>query len=101
LEKYAVWLLPSVHQERRNLPGVVRQRIKCLIDELADNPRPDNSSELRSPIETTWEARRIRLDCWRILYVIDDTFKEIAVLAIRKRPPYNYNDLINLLKEVE
>ena len=43
---YRVWLLASVHNQRRNLPSVVRQRIKKIIDALAENPRPYNSIEL-------------------------------------------------------
>ncbi|MBP0020553.1 MAG: plasmid stabilization system [Cyanobacteria bacterium SBLK] len=93
--------MPLVHQERRKLPGVVRQRIKKLIGELAIEPRPHNSIQMRSPLETGWEVRRIRMDSWRILYVVDESFKEVGVIAIRKRPPYNYEDLMDLLKELE
>lgn len=101
MAEYSVWLLPSVHQERRKLPGVVRQRTKKLIDELAVEPRPHNSIQMRSPLETGWEVWRIRIDSWRILYVIDDSFQEVGVIAIRKRPPYDYEDLIDLLKELD
>ncbi len=98
---YRVWLSPSVHNERRKLPGVVRQRIKKIIDALAEDPRPYNSVEMQSPIETAWEPRRIRVDSWRIIYVVDDAFAEVAILAIRERPPYDYEDFVDLLTEVE
>ncbi|NEO55603.1 MAG: type II toxin-antitoxin system RelE/ParE family toxin [Okeania sp. SIO3B5] len=99
---YRVWLLASVHDCRRNLPGVVRQRIKKIIDALSENPRPDNSIKLDFPTDTdSWEPRRIRVDSWRIVYAVDDTFEQVAVLAIRKRPPYDYDDLIELLAELE
>ncbi len=98
---YRVWLLPTAHNEGRKLPGVVRQRIKKIIDGLAENPRPYNSIEMESPIETSWEPRRIRIDSWRIIYVVDDAFEEVGVLAIRQRPPYDYEDLTDLLNDLE
>ena len=94
-------MLPSAHQERKNLPGVVRQRIKQAINELAEEPRPPNSIKVRSPVETTWEPRRMRIDTWRIIYAVDEDWQEIVILAIRKRPPYDYADLTDLLKELE
>ncbi len=66
---YRIWLLASVHDRRPNLPGFVRQRIKKIIDALAENPRPDNSIELNFPTDIDyWEPRRIRADSWRIVY---------------------------------
>ena len=82
--------------------GVVRQRIKKIIDALAENPRPNNSIELNFPTEIDyWEPRRIRVDSWRIVYAVDDTFKQVAVLVIRERPPYDYDDLTELLAQLE
>lgn len=92
---YRVWLLASVHNQRRNLPGVVRQRIKKIIDALAENPRPYNSIELNFPVDIDyWEPRRI-------VYAVDDAFEQVAVLAIRERPPYDYQDLTKLLTQLE
>ena len=101
MTEYAVWLLPVAHQEKCKLPGSIRQRIKRAIDELALEPRPYNSISMRSPLELGWELRRIRIDSWKIIYLVDDSFKEIGVLAIRKRPPYHYEDLTDLLEELE
>jgi hypothetical protein len=39
----------------------------------------------------------VRLDRWRILYVIDDVWLEIAVVAVRQRPPCEYQHLVGLL----
>ena len=46
------------------------------------------------------EARRLRIDSWRVLYAIDEEWEIITVLAVRKRPPYNYDDLRDLLGRV-
>jgi mRNA-degrading endonuclease RelE of RelBE toxin-antitoxin system len=46
------------------------------------------------------ELRRIRIDRWRVVYVIESDLSLVTVLAVRKRPPYQYEDLEELLKEV-
>ena len=97
---------PAVHSARKKLPGQVRQRIKRTIDDLGQTPHPARSKELRLPDEagsfvtTEWEIRRIRLDDWRIVYAVSETWEEIAVLTIQKRPPYDYEDLELLLSEL-
>jgi len=52
---------------------------------------------MRSPIVLDVEVRRLRLEYWRIIYVVDDQVAQVGELAIRKRPPYNYDDLPDLL----
>ena len=69
---YKVWLSPTVHAERKRLPGNVRQRIIRMLDELANTPRPSRSIRIEPPMTTHWEVRRIQLDDWRIVYAIDE-----------------------------
>lgn len=38
---------------------------------------------------------------WRVIYAIDEEFQQVAVLAIRKRPPYDYEDISDLLANLE
>ena len=45
------------------------------------------------------EVRRLRLDNWRIVYVISEHEKAVDVIAVRKRPPYDYGDPGELLGE--
>jgi mRNA interferase RelE/StbE len=91
---------------RTRLPGDVRQRIRRAIDDLAQEARPPTSKGLALPegldarIRTEWEARRIKLDDWRIVYAINETWREIAVLSVRQRPPYDYEDLDDMLAEL-
>jgi len=40
------------------------------------------------------------LDRWRIIYVIDEVDLRVHVLAVRKRPPYDYGDLEQLLQSM-
>ena len=46
----------------------------------------------------TMEVRRYRIGHWRIVYVVHEDAP--LILAIRKRPPYNYEDLRVLLRNV-
>lgn len=104
--RYKVWVRPAVHSARKRLPGHVRQRIKRTIDDLSQTPRPAKSRVLRlsaevdSSIKSEWEVRRIRLEDWRVVYAINETWQEIAVLTVQRRPPYDYEDLEILLSEL-
>lgn len=104
---YRVWLRPSVHRDRRQLPGHVRQRIRRLLDDLRQEPRPSESQVLevsettRREILDRWEPRRARLDEWRVVYAINEADREVGVLLVARRPPYRYEDLEELLKELE
>jgi mRNA-degrading endonuclease RelE of RelBE toxin-antitoxin system len=93
---YRLKLERVVRQQLRRTPGNYRQRIAQTIDSLAWEPRPHNSKKLDVPYDV--EARRIRLDNWRIVYVVDENVGHVTVLAIRKRPPYDYSDLLELLQ---
>jgi mRNA interferase RelE/StbE len=105
-QQYSIWMLPEVHESRSQLPGNVRQRIKQAIDGLGIDPHPsqskllDLSSLINLKISPEWEVRRVRLDEWRIVYAVNETWKEIAILAIEKRPPYDYEDLELLLSKL-
>ena len=101
MSRYTVYVLPEEFRRIKRLPGHVRQRIKNAIDELADDPRPTQSkkldvSDLGIPGA---EVRRLRLDNWRIVYVVSDDELAVDVVAVRKRPPYDYGDLTELLGE--
>ena len=82
----------------------MRQRIKRAIDELACDPRPAQSQ----PLDTTdlevpqnVEIRRLRLQPWRIIYGVNDTEGWVWILAVRQRPPYDYNDLDELITSLK
>jgi len=101
--KYKVYILPEAWEELKRLPGNMRQRVKRVIDGLENNPRPPKSIKLdtsRLP-EIEAELRRLRIERWRIVYAITEAERYVDVLAIRKRPPYDYGDLERLLEELE
>ena len=99
-ESYTLLIQARAYPEIRRLPGHIRRQAQQAIEHLKTDPRPSNSRDLKQDI-TSYEARRLRLGQWRILYVIDEIWKEIAVVAIRQRPPYQYEDLEQLLSELD
>ena len=100
LSQYKIWMHPDVHVARKKLPGKVRQRIKRAIDDLAHDPHPPNSIPLRLPKSVAlndWEVKRIRLDEWRIVYAVSEAWSELGILTVQKRPPYDYEDIADLI----
>lgn len=103
MSHYEVWVLPRVWKEMKNLPGNMRQRVKKAVDSLSENSKPANSKILDIPdylIDFKIELYRVRIESWRIVYAISEADNAIDVLGVRKRPPYDYEDLDKLLKEV-
>jgi mRNA interferase RelE/StbE len=93
-----VYITPAAWKEIKGLPGQVRQRVRKAVGALAENPRPAKSKALDVP-GVPAEVRRLRLDRWRLVYAITEASEAVDVLAVRKRPPYDYGDLESLLKD--
>jgi mRNA interferase RelE/StbE len=98
---YRVWIKDEAKEEIKQLPGHMRQRVRGAIRDLSLEPRPHESQPMKSPIATELELRRLRLDRWRVIYVVDEHAQEVGVLAVRKRSPYDYSDLPSLLAGIE
>jgi mRNA interferase RelE/StbE len=104
MASYRVEITVRARVEVRRLPGNVRQRVLRQLRALEQEPRPGVSQtldalKLGTTLEAGTELRRIRLESWRIVYVIEESAHAVTVLAIRKRPPYQYDDLGDLLSE--
>ena len=99
MSRYTVYITPSAIREIKELPGYMRQRVKRAVDDLANNPRPSDSQALNL-LGLSYDVWRYRLEKWRIVYAITEADKVIDVLAVRKRPPYDYGDLERLLADV-
>ncbi len=93
---YSVWIDPPELAQVRMLPGNVRQRMRRAIDELGTAPRPAESRVLRIA-RAPAEIRRLRIDAWRLVDAVSDAEKWVWVLGVRRRPPYDYGDLPELL----
>ena len=96
---YQVFITPRALKEAKELPGHMRQRIRRAIQDLANDPCPANSKEL-DVRGLAQEVRRLRLDQWRVVYAITERDAIVDVLAVRRRPPYDYGDLNALLGEL-
>ena len=103
MTSYELLIEPEVHQARKALPGYVRQRVRRAIDVLADQPRPPESQDLDTTglgVPPGVEVRRLRLAWWRIIYAVHDQEGWVWVLAIHRRPPYDYEDLGELVRRL-
>lgn len=97
---YQIYVTPAAWAEMLSLPGHMKQRVKQAVDGLVNNSQPRQSKQLASIKKTNriTSLYRLRIDQWRIIYAIDSESELIQVLAIRKRPPYDYRDLEDLLQ---
>jgi mRNA-degrading endonuclease RelE of RelBE toxin-antitoxin system len=91
-----VMLSRTAWDDLKRLPGNVRRQVIKAIDGLEQNARPTESKEL-ALVDDQREVRRLRLGHWRIIYLIVD--EQPLILALRRRPPYDYSDLRSLLAE--
>ena len=104
---YRVYRGPLAREQGKDLPGNVRQRIKHAIDGLSTEPRPSQSRELdlsrireAERLPEGIEVRRLRLDRWRVIYAVDEDWNAVFVLAVYRRPPYDYGDLDQLISDL-
>lgn len=95
-----VYLSPAVLKEIDQLPGHVRQRVRRAILDLRSTPFPPTSKRLAVELTDNRESWRLRIERWRIVYVIDSNREQILVVAVRQRPPYQYEDLDMLLSDI-
>jgi mRNA interferase RelE/StbE len=86
-------------REIKDLPGYIRQRVRQVIGKFADHPNPPRSKRLEFAAPES-QLYRYRLENWRIVYSITESEKVVDILAIRKRPPYDYGDLQKLLDDL-
>ena len=98
MNSYRVFVTPAAVKEIKALPGNIRQRVRQAISELTTQPRPHNSKVLEQDL-TPLEARRQRIENWRIIYTMSEAEATVDVLGVRKRPPYDYADLKRLLDQ--
>jgi len=99
VKRYKVYVTSEALREIKGLPGNVRQRVKRAIDAFAENPHPSASKALKIP-DGNYDLWRLRLDKWRIVYAITEADHVVDVLAVRKRPPYDYGDLEKMLADI-
>jgi len=81
VEKYKVTIKPSAVKEIEAIPRKKdRQQIIKRIGQLADNPRPPDSTKLSG-----YDRYRIRQGSYRIVYGIEDSELIVYVVKVGHR----------------
>lgn len=76
--------------EIRELPGHVRQRVRRVVETLADNPTPPGAKELRGRPG----RYRIPLLRWRVIYRVEHDTRTVLVLTVRRKTsPQTYEGI--------
>ena len=101
MSPFKVYIQPDAGKEIDRLPGHIRQRIRRAVVSLREDPEPESAVQLSYDLGPGREIWRLRLDTWRVVYVVDREWSGVYVLAVRKRPPYQYEDLSSLLADLE
>ncbi len=77
---YTVKLKRSAEKELDNLPTKIHDKVVNILLSLKENPFPRNFKKLRGR-----EGYRIRVGDYRILYLIDESDKNIEVISVAHR----------------
>ncbi len=101
MTSFSVYVLPRALDQVERLPGHVRSRVRRAALDLEHNPQPAQSKRLSFDLGSDRSLYRLRLDAWRVVYLVDDSAGQIYVLAVRRRPPYDYDDLADLAGQAE
>jgi mRNA interferase RelE/StbE len=96
---YGIYVVPQAWDEIKDLPGHIKTQVRQQVSSLASIPRPSSSKRLNLP-DAPYELRRVRIDRWRVVYAITEENATIDILAVRKRPPYDYGDLAEVLAQL-
>lgn len=78
--KYSVFILRRAQKELSQLPIEVYERVKEVIINLDENPRPSGCKKL-----TAREGWRIQVGDYRVIYEIDDKAKKVVILHVGHR----------------
>jgi mRNA interferase RelE/StbE len=81
VSKYSLEIKQSAQKELDALDDPPFARIDRKILALSDNPRPSGCKKLRG-YKDLW---RIRVGDWRVVYIINDDTKIVAVTRIAHR----------------
>lgn len=101
MASYRVEVTAEARKELRRAPGHLRARILQVLHTLEQDFCPPGSrqldtAQLEETLTPNMSLWRVRLDTWRVIYVVDTEDEIISILAIRQRPPYQYGDLHDL-----
>jgi mRNA interferase RelE/StbE len=79
--RYALDIKPSARKELENLSDSLIARLAPKIDDPAVDPRPSGCRKLHG-YKDLW---RIRIEDYRVVYIIDDDRKMVSVTRVAHR----------------
>ena len=79
MPKYLIAFEPSATRQLKKLDKTLVVRITKAIYKLADNPRPDGCKKM------VFDAYRIRVGSYRIVYEIQDNIVTVGIIAVGHR----------------
>jgi len=105
MASFRVDIRRTARAKLRRLPGYARPIILNALKALVEAPNPPRSrlldvDRLGLVLPPSVTLRRLRLDPWRVVYAVDASERRIVVLAVRRRPPYCYEDVADLAQDI-
>ncbi len=91
--KYQLEFLPRARRQLNSLPDRLRAEVVQLIIELQYEPRPLIAEPLRDQYAG---VLKIKVDGWRIFYMVDDGAATVRVLNIKRRDRNTYLSLYSI-----
>jgi len=78
--KYLIIIAPAAQKNFLRLHPQIQTRLKLAIFKLEENPRPSGYKKLKG-----YDAYRIRVGDYRIIYEIDDKIITITIVELGHR----------------
>lgn len=88
--RYWVEIPDHVEKAIDRLPGHIRQRVKRMIADLADDPYPAYAEELHNALAGLY---KIKVENYRILYEVFDDIIVVEIVRVARRGPNTYSGL--------
>lgn len=90
MRRYRVEVTGRIKKQLRQMPVRLARDIAEMIVSLADDPYPDYADELDRDLTRRY---RIRVDGWRLIYMVNEGDSVVKVLALRPRDENTYLNL--------
>ena len=88
--QYRLSILNRAKRDLRGMPPELARSAGEMILELATDPFPPDARALARELQGRY---RIRVDGWRIIYLVNETDKSVKILAVRPRDERTYLNL--------
>lgn len=79
--EYAIIFVDSALHEFRALPPKIKTRLKIIIEDLKENPRPEGIKKIHG----AENLYRLRVSSYRLVYEINDSERTIRINRVRHR----------------